>query len=299
MLTDFLTDRVSVRAALWMSVASLLVALSAACVRELSENYSIFQLVFLRNLIGTTLLSPWIIKMGRGGSLKTSRLKLYMLRTVLSYSGMVCVFYGFANMPLGEVYTLLFLVPLITVLLAVIILGEKAGRQAWLACGLGFIGAMVVLRPGIISISLAAGAVLYTAASYAAVNICIKYISKTDTPVQITVYGHGLALPVALLPALVVWKTPTWEDLPWILALATLQLLSALSHARAVSAADARVVQPFNFLRLPFSVLIAWLLFSELPSEWTWLGAILIFAGSYYTIYSENRQKQRPKNIET
>ncbi|MEK9684573.1 MAG: DMT family transporter [Rhodospirillaceae bacterium] len=299
MLTDFLTDRVSVRAALWMSVASLLVALSAACVRELSENYSIFQLVFLRNLIGTTLLSPWIIKMGRGGSLKTSRLKLYMLRTVLSYSGMVCVFYGFANMPLGEVYTLLFLVPLITVLLAVIILGEKAGRQAWLACGLGFIGAMVVLRPGIISISLAAGAVLYTAASYAAVNICIKYISKTDTPVQITVYGHGLALPVALLPALVVWKTPTWEDLPWILALAALQLLSALSHARAVSAADARVVQPFNFLRLPFSVLIAWLLFSELPSEWTWLGAILIFAGSYYTIYSENRQKQRPKNIET
>ena len=292
MMRDMLAERDAVRAALWMSAASLLVALSAACVRELSGNYSVLQLVFLRSVIGTILLAPWILRMGQRGVLRTTRLPLYLLRTTLSYSGMVCVFYGFAHMPIGEVYTLLFLVPLITILLAVMILGERAGPQAWVACGIGFIGALVVLRPGIIAISLAAFAVLYTAASYAAVNICIKSISRTDTPEQITVYGHGLALPFSLIPALLVWKTPEWEHVPWILALGMLQLFSALFHARAVSAVDARVVQPFNFLRLPFSVVIAWFLFAELPSNWTWLGAVLIFAGSYYALYSEGRAQR-------
>ena len=289
MMRGLTADRDAVRGTLWMAAASLFVAMSAACVRELSDTYSVFQLVFLRSVIGSALLAPWMFRMAQRGTLRTTRLSLYGLRTALSYSGMVCVFYGFANMPIGEVYALLFLVPLITIVLAVVILREAADTHAWLACAVGFIGALVVLRPGIIAISLAAGAVLYTAVAYAATNICIKSLARTDTPVHITIYAHLVALPVALVPALLVWKNPEWADVPWILALGTFQLLSGLFHARSVSAADARVVQPFNFLRLPFSVVIAWFLFAELPSHWTWLGAALIFAGSYYVLYSEGR----------
>lgn len=276
-----LADRNAVRGALWMAAASLMVAFSAACVRELSETYSVFQLVFLRSVVGTTLLMPWMIRMGRRGTLMTTRLPLYVLRTSLSYTGMVCVFYGLSNMPIGEVYSLLFLVPLITIVLAVVILGEHAGSHAWTACAVAFIGAMIILRPGIIPVSIAAGAVLYTAVTYAATNICIKSLARTDSPVHITIYGHVVALPFALVPALFAWKDLAWVDVPWILALGAFQLMSGLFHARSVSAADARVVQPFNFLRLPFSVVIAWFLFAELPSHWTWLGAGLIFASSY------------------
>ena len=286
-------DRNAVRGALWMSAASLLVAMAAVCVRELSGTYSVFQLVFLRSVIGTALLAPWMFRMARRGTLRTTRLPLYGLRTGLSYTGMVCVFYGLANMPIGEVYSLLFLVPLITIVLAVLILGERAGLHAWIACGVGFVGALVILRPGIIPITVAAGAVLYTAITYAGTNICIKALARTDSPVHITIYGHVVALPVALIPALIVWKDPAWADLPWILALGTFQLLSGLFHARSVSAADARVVQPFNFLRLPFSVVFAWALFAELPSHWTWLGAALIFASSYYVLYRESRARER------
>jgi len=286
-------DRNVVRGALWMAAASLMVAFSAACVRELSGSYSVFQLVFLRSVVGTTLLTPWMLRMARHGTLRTTRLPLYTLRTALSYRGMVCVFYGLANMPIGEVYALLFLVPLITIVLAVLILGEQAGLHAWIACGVGFAGALVILRPGIIPITIAAGAVLYTAVTYAGTNICIKALARTDSPVHITIYGHVVALPFALIPALIVWKDPAWADVPWILALGTLQLLSGLFHARSVSAADARVVQPFNFLRLPFSVVVAWFLFAELPSHWTWLGAGLIFASSYYVLYRESRLRGR------
>jgi len=285
-------DRNALRGALWMAAASLMVALSAACVRELSGSYSVFQLVFLRSVVGTTLLAPWMFRMGLRGTLMTTRLPLYMLRTALSYSGMVCVFYAIANIPIGEVYALLFLVPLITIVLAVLVLGERAGPHAWIACTVGFFGALVILRPGIIPVSLAAGAVLYTAVAYGSTNICIKALARTDSPVQITIYGHVVALPLALVPALLVWKDPAWADMPWILALGGIQLLSGLFHARAVSAADARVVQPFNFLRLPFSVVVAWFLFAELPSHWTWLGAGLIFASSYYVLYREGRTRR-------
>jgi drug/metabolite transporter (DMT)-like permease len=277
----------AVRGALWMSGASVMIAFSASCVRHLSASFSPFELVFLRSVVGTLLLLPWMIRMGRRGTLRTTRFPLYMLRTGLTYAGMVCVFFGLANMPLGEVYALLFLVPLITIVLAVLMLKEHAGAQAWIACAVGFCGALIILRPGIIPVSLAAVAVLVTAVTYASTNICIKSLSRTDGPVQITIYGYLLALPLALGPALFVWRTPDWQDVPWIVALGVFQTLAGLFHARSVQAADARVVQPFSFLRLPASVLLAWYLFAELPSHWTWLGAALIFASSYYVLYRE------------
>ncbi len=296
MIQSGIWQRNAVRGALWMAAASTMIALSAACVRELSGSYSAFQLVFLRSAIGVMLMLPWLVRMARHGTLRTNHLPLYVLRTVLSYTGMVCVFFGLANMPIGEVYALLFLVPLITIVLAVLILREKAGSHAWVACAVGFIGALVILRPGIIAISLAAAAVLVTALVYGATNICIKVLTRTDGPVQITIYGNLLNLILAVVPALLVWRGVAWADAPWILALGLFQTLAGLFHARAVHAADARVVQPFNFLRLPISVLVAYLLFAELPSPWTWLGAGLIFASSYYVLYRESGMKSAERD---
>ena len=283
----------AIRGALWMAGSSTMVAIAASCVRHLSADFSVFQLVFMRSLLGTLMITPWMIRMGMGGTLRTTRMPLYLLRTGLSYTGMICVFYGLANMPIGEVYSLLFLVPLITVVLAVLILGERATIQGWIACGIGFIGALIILRPGVIEMTLAAAAVLVTAVTYASTNICIKSISKTDSPVQITIYGNLLSLLVATIPTFFVWNMPDWKDIPWILALGLCYLLAGLFHARSVQAADARVVQPFNFLRLPVSVIIAFWLFAELPSAWTWLGAALIFAATYYSLYSETARKRK------
>ena len=281
-------NRPAVKGALWMCAASIMIAISASCVRELSYTYNTFQLVFFRSAVGLLLLSPWMFRTANHGTLSTRRLPLYLLRTSLSYTGMVCVFYGLANMPIGDVYALLFLVPMITIVMAVLLLREKAGFESWIACAIAFIGALVILRPGIIAITLAALAVLVTAVTYAGTNICIKSLSRTDTPAQITFYGQLLALPLALVPALYFWKMPTISDLPLIFALGTLQLLAGLFHAYSVRAADARIVQPFNFVRLPASVLIAFIFFSELPSSWTWLGAGMIFASSYYVLYKES-----------
>ena len=112
--------RNAVRGALWMTGASVMVALSASCVRQLSGAFSPFELVFLRNAMGALYLLPWIVQMGSRGTLRTRRMPMYTLRTAMSYSGMVCVFYGIGHMPIGEVYALLFLVPLITIVQAAV-----------------------------------------------------------------------------------------------------------------------------------------------------------------------------------
>ena len=94
-------------------------------------------------------------------------------------------------------------------------------------------------------------------------------------------------VPLALVPMLLVWVTPAWRDVPWILGLALFNTLGGLFHARAVSATDARVVQPFSFLRLIWSVVVGYLMFAELPGIWIWVGASIIFSSSYYILYTE------------
>ncbi|MEK9682917.1 MAG: DMT family transporter [Rhodospirillaceae bacterium] len=286
----------NLRGILWMSLASSLVAVAAISIRQLSAEYTAFQLVFLRSVFGTLLLGPWIAKSARTGTLISARMPMYIFRTGLSYSGMVCVFYALSQIQIGEVYSLLFIVPIITVLMAVFFLKEAAEFHTWLACGIAFIGTLIILQPGALSFNIASTAVLYTAFAYAATNICIKSLSRTDDPVQITIYGNLLSLFVATVVVIIRgdnWDNLSWDDIPWIVGLAVCYLFAGLFHTRSVAAAEARVVQPFNFLRLPVGVLLAWWLFEELPSLSTWLGALLIFGSSYYVLWREGHQRSK------
>ena len=177
--------------------------------------------------------------------------------------------------------------------LALLILGERANMGTWIACVVGLGGALIILRPGIIEISLAALAAMVTAVCYSSANTCIKLLSRTESPVRITVMNNVLMLPLAFIPAVFVWITPSLGDVPWILALGLTNSLGGLFHARGVAAADARVVQPFTFLRLPWAVVVGYFLFAELPGIWTWIGASVIFGSSYYILYTEAGRRAR------
>lgn len=276
----------------WMVLAALGYSLSAGLVRKLAADFSAFELVFLRTVVGLAMLLPWLVlRVGRG-SLKTRRLPLFVLRSSLTYLAMVSTFYALGKMPIADVYALQFTLPLFTILLAVMVLGERAGIDSWLACIAGFLGTLVILRPGFEDITLAAMAALASAAFYGAANICIKALSRTESAVLITVYANIIMLPLSALPAVFAWHTPEWRHVPWILALGVTNTLGQLVLARAIAAADARVVWPFDFLRLPFAVAIGYFMFAELPGVWTWLGAVIIFGSSYYIIQREARSRQ-------
>lgn len=281
---------------LWMVAATLMAALSGGVVRHLAGAYSPFELVFFRSFFGVILLSPWLIRMARRESLRPRRLPLYMLRSALSYGGLVCLFFALGVMPIADVYALLFTTPLFTILMAVLLLKERAGATAWIACLVGFAGALVIIRPGIAEVSIAALAALTTALFYATANITIKALSRTETPVRITIYNNLLMVPLALVPMLFVWVTPAWQDVPWILGLALCNTVGGLFHARAISATDARVVQPFSFLRLIWAVVVGYLMFAELPGIWIWVGATIIFSSSYTILYSETGRRSAARD---
>ena len=278
----------------WMICGSLLAALTGGAVRQVGGDYSTFELVFLRGIIATTMMLPILIRRARTESMRPRRVKLYLARTCFSYAGTLCLFFALTNMPVADTYALLFTIPIFTILLAVIILKEGSGLRSWIVCGIGFTGALIIIRPGFVEVSVAALAALGTAVCFASANICIRTLSSTESPVRITAYNSMLMLVFSAPLAIMYWKTPAWEHVPWIIAIGVTNTVGALCHSRALSMAEARVVQPFSFLRLVWSVGVGWVLFAELPGVWTWVGAAVIFGASYYMLLAERGARRRP-----
>ena len=200
---------------------------------------------------------------------------------------MLCWFYALANMPLADATSLMFTLPLFTVLLAAMFLGESVGIDRWAATVIGFAGALIIIRPGFVEVGIAAGAALYTAMSYAGGGAMTKALVRTENSNAVVFYNFALLGVVSIVPAIAVWETPAWEDVSWILLFGVLSAVATQCITRSFAAAPASVVIPFQFLKLPFVAIIALLWFAEAPDSWTWLGALVIFASSYAIVRRE------------
>ena len=156
--------------------------------------------------------------------------------------------------------------------------------KSWLAAIVGLGGVLIIVRPGYIPVSLGVLAAIASALSYALVNTLIKVASRHDSPTVMTFYVNFLIVPVSAVPAFFVWTTPGWADVPTLLGVALFATLAQFCVANAISLADARVVQPMNFMRMPLAALFGYLVFSEFPDVWTWTGAVIIFAAAWYAV---------------
>ena len=275
-----------VRGALWMAAASFFFALVYVVIRRLTETIPIQELVLFRALLGMAFMAPWLMRAGPG-ALRTARPGMYVWRTLVSYSGMLCWFYALANMPLADATSLMFTLPLFTVLLAATFLGERVGFDRWTATVIGFAGALIIIRPGFVEVGVAAGAALYTALSYAGSNAMTKSLVRTESSNAVVFYTFALLGVVSVGPAIAAWSTPAWEDVSWIVLFGVLSAAATQCITRSFAAAPASVVVPFQFLKLPFVAVIALFWFAEEPDPWTWLGALVIFASTYAIVRRE------------
>jgi drug/metabolite transporter (DMT)-like permease len=185
-------------------------------------------------------------------------------------------------MPLGQAVALHFTVPLIVVLLAVMILGERPKPLRWAATLIGFCGVLVILRPGLIAIGLPAMMVLGSALSYAGVGIYSRVLGRTDAPAVTTFYYQLMLTLFAAVPTLMVWRTPGLNDVPALILVAFAGTVAPYCLIRAYMHAEASMVAPIDFLRLPFTTLMAIFLFAEPTELWTWVGAAIIFASTTF-----------------
>lgn len=278
----------TVRGAVFMMLAAASWAALILLVRHVSTRYSVFEILFFRNVFSLVILIPWMASVGRA-AFRTRRLPMHGLRTALAYFGMLGMFYGIARIPAAEVVALQFTQPLFIAVMAAIILGETVGLQRKLALAAGFAGILVIVRPGFAEVNLATIIVVASAITYAGSNICIKSLMRTDSAAQATIYVNLIMLPLSLIPTAFDWVTPTPIDLLWLVGVGITGTLGIYFVSRSYAAADASAVVPYDFMRLPFTALGAYVLFAEPIGLWTAAGALIIFASSYALVRFERR----------
>jgi len=273
----------AIKGAVWMLAASICYVSSATLTRYLAGSYPTFELTFLRCLIGVVVLTPLVLR-GDLRQLKTKNFPLHCLRAVITYVAILLWFYATEKVPVGDFFAIQFVSPLFTIAVAAILLREKVSAKSWLAALVGFVGVMVIVRPGYIPVSLGVLAALGTAAAYAFVNTCIKVLSRNDSPTVMTFYVNILVLILAAIPAYLTWKMPVTTDWPILIGVALFATMAQFCVASSISLADARVVQPMNFLRMPIAAAMGFMVFGEFPDLWTWVGAVIIFGAAWYAV---------------
>jgi drug/metabolite transporter (DMT)-like permease len=271
----------TIRGAVWMSVAAMVFAVMIMLVRYLSDSFDALQVVFFRNIFGAVALLPWFFRQGHG-VLATKRFGLHVLRAANGLLAMTLWFTTLASMPLAEATALSFTAPAFTSILAVLVLGEVMRIRRWAAIGVAFLGALIILRPGVEALDPFALLAIVTAVVWGFGTVMIKYMSRTESTEAIVAYMPVLLTPISLVPAMMVWQWP--DAAQWLAALA-LGLAASTGHfclTRALTEADATVVVPVDYLRLPFVALFAYLVFGQTADIWVWLGGGLIAGSAIY-----------------
>ena len=290
-----------VRGPVWMVMGGLALLLLAIVIRELQGKYHVLEMIFLRSVISLLLILPWALRQQRS-ELRTNRLPLHIFRNGIHYLGNVCWFLGVTLVTLADLQALQFTTPLFTIILAAIFLREKVGPHRWIATALGFIGALVIIRPGFIPIGEGTLAVILSAVFYASSQTTTKALSRTDSPNAILLYMSLIFIPISAIPVFIpipaisaeaIWVTPDLADAPLIILLGVFGYLAHACIIRSFATADASYVMPFDFLRLPFAAAFGFFLYHEQPEIWVWIGATIIFAATYYITWRESQAAKR------
>jgi drug/metabolite transporter (DMT)-like permease len=276
-----------------MVVATLCFTTMHAGVRHLTAVGDLhpFEAAFFRNFFGLLALLPWFMRV-RLAALRTQKLGLHALRASLQVVGMLCFFMALKLSPLAEVSALSFTAPLFASLGATLFLGEVMRLRRWSALMLGFVGALVIIRPGFEALSLGTSLVILSSVVWSGAMLVIKTLARTDSSVTITAYMALFLTPLSLLPALFVWRAPSLAELLVLAAVGAVANLGHLAMAQSFKEAEVTVVLPFDFTRLIWASVFGYLLFAEVPDLWTWAGGVVIFASTTYIAVRESRLKR-------
>jgi len=279
----------AVIAAIWMS--GTLVSFMAMAIggRELSAQLSTFQILFFRSIIGL-LIVGFLLWRGNWRQILTKHLRIHILRNISHFGGQFGWFYGIAFIPLAVVFALEFTVPVWTAVLATILLREQITGARVTAIIFGVAGVILILRPGLAVISPASLAVLGSAFCYALSHTLTRKLALVDTPLTILFYMTVIQLPLGCFTSIFDWTTPTLEMLPWIIVVGAAALSGHYCMARALAIADAIVVVPLDFLRLPLIAAVGFLFYGESLDWFVLAGGVVMFSGNFLNIQAEKKR---------
>ena len=269
------------RGASLMILSTITFAMMHAGVRHVSAELPPFVIAFFRNLFGLLFLLP-ILVAGRFSQLRTQRFGLHALRGLINIAAMLMFFTAVSITPLAKVTALSFTAPVFAAAMAGVFLGERFRLHRWSAILAGFIGMLIVLRPGLAVIEPGAFLALAAAALWAMAMIVIKILSRTDSSVTIVAWMGIFLCLYSIGPALWVWQWPSPHAWGWLLFIGLTGSVAQVSISQSLKEADTSVVMPFDFLKLIWTALLAAWFFGEIPDKFTFIGAGVIFSSSLY-----------------
>ncbi len=277
---------------LLMIAAAMAFAIMTALIRHVGQELPPIQIAFLRNLFGALFLAPILLRSGRG-IFHTNRLSMHGMRSLIGICGMFSWFTAVTLIPLGQAVALNFTAPLFTTVIAALVLGEIVRVRRWSATIVGFVGTLIVLRPGVVPISTGAGLAMISAVTLALNLILLRVMGRTERPVTIVAFMALIQVPLSAIPAAFLWITPSWQAVALTAVIGSLGTLGHLALSRALTLADASALAPLDFIRMPFIILIGYLAFAELPDKWTIIGAIIIVGSAAYIGHREAKLARR------
>ena len=270
----------------FMVMSALVNASVNAMVKYLSADIHPFEIVFFRTLFGFVTLSPLLFRYGLE-PFKTRHFRLYFFRACFAVSALLMTWMALSIAPLAKVTAISFSQPLFASILAAIFIGEAIRLRRITALMLGFLGTLIIVRPG--SAAFDAGSMLAVggAACAAATVIFIRILSRTDSVLTLTLYSTLIGAPLSFIAAIGFWKTPTLEQLGWLALIGGVGAIGQLFFTQAYKLVDVATVSPATFTRLIWAALIGYVVFAEIPDRWTWAGGALIFAAVSYIALRE------------
>lgn len=280
---------------LWMLGAATAFTGLYVAVRELGAVLPTFENLFFRSLFTLALMAPWLWRQ-RLQAFRFNRPGMHLLRGCSTFIAMSMMFYGVARSPLADASALQSTYPLFTIVLTMILVGERPGIGRLVAALVGFVGILVIVRPGLTEIGTPTMALLACSIFYAISNTVVKMMAGIDHPTKMVFSVNLSILVFSGIPTAYAWVTPPWEVMPWLAMLGATGYAAHMCLTRALAHGEASVVMPFDYLRLPFAAIVGFLLYLEVPDLFTVIGGGIIFASVSYIAAAEAGSRGRTKS---
>jgi len=279
----------TLRGALWMSGAVLSFCAMAVAARQLLQHLCVFEILSFRTAIALLIVLAVTLRTGIA-TLKTRRIGVHLWRNGVHLGGQVSWVYAIGVLPLATVFAIEFTSPIWTAIMAVLFLGEHMNRGRAVMLALGLAGVLVILRPGLGVFQPASLVMLLGSLLYAIQFIGTKKLSSTESPMAVLFWMSMIQTPVCLLAALPGWIMPAMADLPWLLAMGVGSFTAHYCMTRAMKLADAMVIVPVDYFRLPLIAVVGAVFYAEPFDPLVFLGAGMIFAGVWFSLVNEKRR---------
>jgi drug/metabolite transporter (DMT)-like permease len=282
----------------WMVVALASFMAIAIAGRAAGQGVDTMHLMFYRSVVAVILVTI-IVAASPGGlrQIATRRLTMHAMRNAIHFIAQFSWFFALMLIPLAQLFALEFTAPLWVAVLAPIVLRERLTVTRIVAAAIGFVGILVIVRPGAVPVSAGTLLALVAALGFAGSMIATKRLVATETILGILFHMSWMQMVMAGIAILPEPKVPSLATFQWIAAIALLGLSAHFSLARAFTHADAIIVAPMDFLRLPLIMGVGFLLYSEPVEVWVLAGAALVVAGNVVNLLGERRNRRSSTGV--